>query len=280
MVSDPIRGGLQTQLFHGHPSSKWKRQNQSSPNPLTRIRLTQILPEPIRIKRASKPSIQPLDFRTVHWHGPMTIQADPTCPNSFVPWRRAERPASCTAATIGESRPRLPPPMRKTATSTKPANGRRRRSIGRGRQSGHRQGEGIDAVPPGCVQGQQTVSRANRQIAVRNVSAADLGLPAACHCIHPPRAWGGFFIDAAALHQFLQPLQGGDLDDVLGGLGLDDHLLFGERVDPLVFFGRGLADDLDLQQARDGETARAVIAQVLADELGKFIEQARRLAAS
>ena len=60
------------------------------------------------------------------------------------------------------------------------------------------------------------------------------------------------------LHQFLQPLQGDDLDGVRSGLRLDDHLLFRERVDPRVFFGRGLSDNLDLQQARDGEGARAI----------------------
>ena len=44
-----------------------------------------------------------------------------------------------------------------------------------------------------------------------------------------------------------------------------------------MFFGRGLADDLDLQQARDGEAARTVIAQVLANEFGKLIEQVAHL---
>ena len=93
-------------------------------------------------------------------------------------------------------------------------------------------------------------------------------------CVNSPML---FLPPTKLLNQVLQALQGRDLDDVLGGLGLDNHFFLGEGVDPLVFFRGGLADDLDLQQARDGETAWAVIAEILADQFGEFIEQAADL---
>ena len=74
--------------------------------------------------------------------------------------------------------------------------------------------------------------------------------------------------------EFLQRLHRHRLDAVAGRLGLDDHLLLGEGVDPFLGLGGGLAHNLQLQESGDDELARPLLAEFLADQLAQRVEDA------
>ena len=80
-------------------------------------------------------------------------------------------------------------------------------------------------------------------------------------------------------HGVLQRLQGPDLDDLAGGLGLEHLLLLGEGIDPLVGRHGGLLDRHDLQQARQHEDARPFLADVLLGQIAQGVDDRRHLLA-
>src|SRR5690606_28467691 len=103
-------------------------------------------------------------------------------------------------------------------------------------------------------------SRIDRAAPVGLVANAYRGTLAAGAAARPPASRARRAGAPDPSDRVLQGLQGDDLDDVAGRLGLDRHRLAGEGIAALLRLGRGLADDLDLGHVRQQRDARTLLA--------------------
>ena len=87
-----------------------------------------------------------------------------------------------------------------------------------------------------------------------------------CRSLSAIRRW--YLASRSGLDHGLQALEGQNLHDVAGRLGLEDGFFPGKRVDSLAGLGGSLSDDLDLHQPRHRKDAWAAFAEVFLDEAG------------
>src|SRR5207245_2105567 len=76
------------------------------------------------------------------------------------------------------------------------------------------------------------------------------------------------------LDEVLQGLQRARADDLARWLGLDGDLFLREGVDALALLGGGLVDDAQLEEPREDEDSRTLLAELPRDQTRQLLEDA------